>query len=299
MGMYKFGGYRGENVLLCSSVVEVKEKLFRLLFGKAPVVVSTILKSLLKLPLVEPRWVDDEKLEVFKKGFKLIPVQKQWWSLKFQRGSIGTQSPERDVDGVLDALAGTVPLPSFDLKRLHDGTLEGIKQMTEPDFGGEDFLARFASHTEKLMGLRESAAMAPLVPPKGKEKVKPQVTNNIMNAAGYILFNGVVTPSPDFLRKFKEMSHVASPIFNSSKGNKDNDMLRLQMPVPADWFTGLNKFLFFFLKDRVPSGWVGLISKPGCREQEAHVDWDPSALPKEMTRVVRIGVLVALQNDAD
>ena len=35
MGMYKFGGYRGENVLLCSSVVEVKEKLFRLLFGKA------------------------------------------------------------------------------------------------------------------------------------------------------------------------------------------------------------------------------------------------------------------------
>ena len=88
MGMYKFGGYRGENVLLCSSVVEVKEKLFRLLFGKAPVVVSTILKSLLKLPLVEPRWVDDEKLEVFKKGFKLIPVQKQWWYLKFQRGSI-------------------------------------------------------------------------------------------------------------------------------------------------------------------------------------------------------------------
>ena len=65
MGMYKFGGYRGENVLLCSSVVEVKEKLFRLLFGKAPVVVSTILKSLLKLPLVEPRWVDDDKSEVF------------------------------------------------------------------------------------------------------------------------------------------------------------------------------------------------------------------------------------------
>lgn len=128
MSMYKFGGYRGENVVLASSVKDLRKTLFRTLFDTLPVAVSRLAKMVLTLENVAPRGVPVEKAEVFKKNLTLIPPTKKWWYLKYLSGE--EPVPEDDDDTLLMSYAGKIPVPAVDGLDLHDATVIGLHNIS-------------------------------------------------------------------------------------------------------------------------------------------------------------------------
>ena len=313
MSMYKFGGYRGENVVLASSVKDLRKTLFRTLFDTLPVAVSRLAKMVLTLENVAPRGVPVEKAEVFKKNLTLIPPTKKWWYLKYLSGE--EPVPEDDDDTLLMSYAGKIPVPAVDGLDLHDATVIGLHNIQRQSlFQKGDFFSRL----DDFMGpaVKEEDKSPKKCPPKkgGKGKARMQldddvvavpvqaaaaVGQNIPNASGFMIFRGVLKKNlADLLDRVNGLQPQAFAIFNHNASFKDNDMLRLQCTLPANWWVGLKKFLAPWVVGRVTTGWVGIISLPGCREQTAHVDWEPKNLPKVSTDLRPLGVLVALQNDA-
>jgi len=120
-----------------------------------------------------------------------------------------------------------------------------------------------------------------------------------MSIPEYTIYKDVFRLSPNLLEDFKNQVQYAGPIFNS----KRNDNKRCQCNLKSTkenkkFIKTLNQFVRNLSSNLTPSKWVIIKSKPGCKPQLAHIDYENTT---EFQSCIQNGknipllVLVALQ----
>jgi len=120
-----------------------------------------------------------------------------------------------------------------------------------------------------------------------------------MSDIEYTIYDNVFQSNDKILEDLKLQLQHAGPIFNSKKNDNKRCQCNLKITkTNKDLVETLTKFIKTLNPELTPSSWVLIKSKPGCKEQLAHIDYENT---EEFQKCINEGknvpllVLVALQ----
>jgi hypothetical protein len=120
-----------------------------------------------------------------------------------------------------------------------------------------------------------------------------------MSISEYTIYKNVFNIKQGVLEDFKNQLQDAGPIFNSKRNDNKRCQCNLKITKQnKDFITTLNQFIHNLSSNLTPSKWVLLRSKPGCKPQLAHIDYENTTefqMCIKNSKKVPLLVLVALQ----
>lgn len=120
-----------------------------------------------------------------------------------------------------------------------------------------------------------------------------------MSIPEYTIYENIFVTTPELLTDFKNQLQDAGPIFNSKRNDNKRCQCNLKTTKENKKFIDtLNQFVRKLYSNLTPSKWVIIKSKPGCKPQLAHMDYENTNAFQTCIsndKQVPLLVLVALQ----
>jgi hypothetical protein len=96
-----------------------------------------------------------------------------------------------------------------------------------------------------------------------------------MSIQEYIIYKDIFVTSAELIEDFKNQLQDAGPIFNSKRNDNKRCQCNLKITKQNKKFMdALNDFVKKLDNNLTPSKWVLIKSKPGCKPQLAHMDYE-------------------------
>lgn len=120
-----------------------------------------------------------------------------------------------------------------------------------------------------------------------------------MSIPEYTIYKNIFVFDPNLLEDFKNQLQDAGPIFNSKRNDNKRCQCNLKITKKnKNFIDTMNQFIKSISTSLTPSKWVLIKSKPGCKPQLAHMDYENTEEFQTCIRnnkQVPLLVLVALQ----
>jgi hypothetical protein len=120
-----------------------------------------------------------------------------------------------------------------------------------------------------------------------------------MSIQEYIIYKDIFVFDPYLLEDFKNQLQDAGPIFNSKRNDNKRCQCNLKITKQnKNFMDTMNQFVKKLDNNLIPSKWVLIKSKPGCKPQLAHMDYENTQEFQTCisnNKQVPLLVLVALQ----
>ena len=96
-----------------------------------------------------------------------------------------------------------------------------------------------------------------------------------MSPTEYTIYENIFQPNNDVYIDFQNQLASAGPIFNSTKNDNKRRQCNLKITkTNTEFITKLTEFVKNLNPQLTPSKWVLIKSKPGCKKQLAHIDYE-------------------------